>query len=255
MSGGCPCVGNDMPRVSSWILALSATLLGASPGLAADYFVRIDGNDANAGTGNTAGAAWRTVAKCAATVKAGDRCLVQPGTYREKSITQASAGALDGAGVATCTCTAGSTTISCSGPLPSSVTAGKFVQCQLGFGFSWTKVATVAGTELTLVEPYRGKSASNDPLDVARFVEIAGTSQADVVITAWVPEPTDLTWTKEAGTTCVWSYSKSSTSNTAWNRAVPYGFRENNTTRWDLARLNQNGADPYVLVGNSSSDV
>ncbi|MCU0230553.1 MAG: hypothetical protein MUC67_04145, partial [Acidobacteria bacterium] len=244
-----------MDRPSSWILALSLALFGAGPAVATDYFVRPDGNDSNAGTGNSAAAAWRTVGKCATTAQAGDRCLIQPGTYREKSITQANAGVVDGTAVATCTCTTGSTTIGCTAALPSSVTAGKYVQCQAGYGFSWSRVASVSGSGLTLSEPYRGKSASGSPLDVARFVEIAGTSAADVVISAWVPEPSGLTWTKEAGSTCVWSYAKSSTTNPAWSRAVPYGFRENNTAKWDLHRLNQNGADPYVLVGNSTSDV
>ncbi len=47
------------------------------------YYVRTDGSDANSGGSNTAGGAWLTIQKAAATMLAGDTVLVQPGTYGE----------------------------------------------------------------------------------------------------------------------------------------------------------------------------
>lgn len=49
------------------------------------YYVRTDGNNANAGTSNTSGGAWLTVAYAAANTTSGDDIIVQPGTYTETS--------------------------------------------------------------------------------------------------------------------------------------------------------------------------
>lgn len=65
-------------------------LLGPWPALAlaTSYYVRTDGNDANTGTSDTAGGAWRTIAKgcTAAVLAAGDVVTVGNGTYIEGAI-------------------------------------------------------------------------------------------------------------------------------------------------------------------------
>lgn len=59
-------------------------ILAFSPSLrAANYYVRTDGNNANAGTSDTAGGAWLTVQKAATTMVAGDTVNIRPGTYSE----------------------------------------------------------------------------------------------------------------------------------------------------------------------------
>jgi hypothetical protein len=65
-----------------WLLAL-AMVLWASGASAATYYVRTDGNNANAGTANTSGGAWLTIQKCADTIAAGDLCVVGNGAYTE----------------------------------------------------------------------------------------------------------------------------------------------------------------------------
>ncbi len=59
------------------------------------YYVRTDGSDANTGLANTAGGAWLTIQKAAATMTAGDTVLVQPGTYPE-TVTPSNAGTAAG---------------------------------------------------------------------------------------------------------------------------------------------------------------
>lgn len=59
---------------------------------AATYYVRTDGSDANTGLTNSAGGAWATIGKAAATMVAGDTTLVQDGTYVEGAITFSNAG-------------------------------------------------------------------------------------------------------------------------------------------------------------------
>lgn len=49
------------------------------------YYVRTDGSNSNAGTSNTSGGAWLTVAYAAAHTTSGDDIIVQPGTYTETS--------------------------------------------------------------------------------------------------------------------------------------------------------------------------
>jgi len=53
---------------------------------AATYYVRTNGNDANAGTSDTAGGAWLTVGKAASTVAAGDTVYIRAGTYSEEVV-------------------------------------------------------------------------------------------------------------------------------------------------------------------------
>lgn len=56
-------------------------LLGAVPSaVAATFFVATTGNDSNPGT---EAQPWRTIGKCAATMVAGDTCIVKAGTYNE----------------------------------------------------------------------------------------------------------------------------------------------------------------------------
>lgn len=57
--------------------------LWASVASATTYYVRTDGNNANAGTANTAGGAWRTIDYGADHAAAGDTVRVQAGTYVE----------------------------------------------------------------------------------------------------------------------------------------------------------------------------
>lgn len=72
------------------IARVLAFLLMALPALAATYYVRMDGDNANAGTANTSGGAWLTVQKAATTMVAGDTTYVQSGTYNEDVISGAS---------------------------------------------------------------------------------------------------------------------------------------------------------------------
>ncbi len=236
------------------VLASALTLL-AVPVLAADYFVRTDGSDTSTGTANTAAGAWRTVGKCLANAGAGDRCLIQSGTYRETGITQSKAGAVVNGSVRTdCTCTGGSSTVTCGGA--PTVNAGQFVRCATGPGFAWTEVQAVSGSTITLKEGYRGPSSTTpgaDKLSSANFVQILGqgATKNDVVITSWVPKPSNVTFTKEAGTSCTWSFSPSSTTDPTWSRSAPYGFRDKNVN-WDTFRLNHNGRDGYLCLNGTN---
>jgi len=68
------------------ILSLLACLLFAQPVWSTTYYIRTDGNNANAGTTDSAGGAWRTMGKCATTAVAGDTCIVGNGTYVESAV-------------------------------------------------------------------------------------------------------------------------------------------------------------------------
>jgi hypothetical protein len=57
------------------------------------YYVRLDGNNSNAGTGYETTNAWATLAKAVSVVSAGDTVYIAPGNYRE-SITIATSGTL-----------------------------------------------------------------------------------------------------------------------------------------------------------------
>lgn len=59
----------------------------------ATYYVRLDGNNSNSGTGYTNADAWATLAKAVSTVSAGDIVYIAPGTYRE-SLTIATSGSI-----------------------------------------------------------------------------------------------------------------------------------------------------------------
>ncbi|HNP80129.1 MAG TPA: hypothetical protein PKN47_01600 [Nitrospira sp.] len=76
-------------RMTAWALLF---VLLAQPALATIYHIRTDGNNANAGTTDSAGGAWRTMGKCATTAVAGDTCIVGNGTYVEGAITFSTSG-------------------------------------------------------------------------------------------------------------------------------------------------------------------
>ena len=232
---------------------VAAAALG--PAAATDYYVRTDGNDANAGTGNSAAQAWASPAKCAsATVKAGDRCLIQPGTYAVGSgITQVNGGALktDNA-MSSCTCTAKSTTISC-GSAVTGVAVGDWVRCDgTGPTFNWTRVAAVSGATITLEEGYRGKSSAGaTTLDTAQFVEVRGDGpEGSVTLTRTRPKPAGVTWTQSTAYPEVWSYAKSQAGGDGYWSA-PKGMRQTNGP-WDKWYANRSGRDAYVKVSVGS---
>lgn len=72
-----------MKRIAAWALLF---VLITQPALATTYYIRTDGNNANAGTTDSAGGAWRTMGKCATTAAAGDTCIVKNGTYVEGEV-------------------------------------------------------------------------------------------------------------------------------------------------------------------------
>ena len=72
-----------MTRIAAWTLLF---VLLAQPALATTYYIRTDGNNANVGTTDSAGGAWRTMGKCATTAVAGDTCIVGNGTYVEGEV-------------------------------------------------------------------------------------------------------------------------------------------------------------------------
>jgi hypothetical protein len=54
----------------------------------ATYYVRVDGNNANAGTGQASNQAWQTIAKAiTSAVAPGDTIYIAPGIYRESGLT------------------------------------------------------------------------------------------------------------------------------------------------------------------------
>jgi hypothetical protein len=237
--------------------AIGLCLLTAPAVSARDYFVRPDGNDSNVGTSNSATSAWRTPNKCAGTLSAGDRCFIQPGVYQVTAqIDTARAGTKVDNVMSSCSCTKGSTSISC-GSAVTGVSSGDFVQCDYGYGFFWTEVASVSGSTITLVEGYRGPSSSNNTLDRAAMIQYIGasgttpTNRDTVVITDADPDP-GLTWTLESGTTCVYSTSKADPrASGAW--VDPGGIRENVPwTQWNTYYENKNGLDTYWRVSASA---
>lgn len=81
---------NDMTRRDAArlgqrpLLAITALLLTADLAHAATYYVRMDGNNANAGIANSASGAWRTIDYAADHAGAGDVIRVQAGSYSER---------------------------------------------------------------------------------------------------------------------------------------------------------------------------
>lgn len=70
-------------RTRSWLLALVFMAFCVHPAMAATYYVRNDGSDANTGLANTAAAAWTTIQHAADLAAPGDEILIQSGTYNE----------------------------------------------------------------------------------------------------------------------------------------------------------------------------
>ena len=64
-------------------LLLTLIMLAGTVGNAATYYVRKDGNNENSGTANDPANAWLTIQRATFTMKPGDICRVQPGTYEE----------------------------------------------------------------------------------------------------------------------------------------------------------------------------
>ncbi len=224
------------------LAVLTLTVAVAAPALATDYYVRTDGNNANSGTSNTAGGAWASVSKCASTLQAGDRCLVQAGRYNELGgWTNARGGALVGTYAYGCSFTKGSTSVTCSSA-PANVTAGRWIRSvNSGPYFSFTRVASVSGNTITLEEGYRGETAGGD-VRVANFVEYRG--EGSVTISWAHPKPADVTWTQHSSYPNVWYFAKAGKT-APWN--APSGFREESTS-WDLWYGMANGRDTYVKV-------
>lgn len=73
--------------IAKLLIYLLCFHIGLGPAWATTYYIRTDGNNANAGTTDSAGGAWRTMGKCATTAVAGDTCIVGNGTYVEGAIT------------------------------------------------------------------------------------------------------------------------------------------------------------------------
>jgi len=253
------------------IMLLSPVLMMAPAVGATDYFVRMDGSDAGCtgrsnaaypGTGTGKACGWATVGRCAANIGGGDTCYVQPGTYVANQILESkSGGYLDNA-ASGCSCTKGSTVVTCTTGAANFV-AGDFIQCDAGFGFYYAETASVSGTTITLKVAYNGPSTTSDTADrlrPIRYVGANGTTPTgnplDVVITPFVNEPGDVSWTQDPTHPCVYSYNAGSTSNPTWK--APVSMREVEGTwsqavaAWSLwgsgATTGKNKIDPYYKM-------
>jgi len=236
-------------------------LLLSTPALATDYYVRTDGNDACNGTANTTGSsgncAWLSPSKCAsATITAGDRCRIQPGTYYvSPGITQVNSGSLKGNDVATCSCTKGSLTISCSADVSGAVAAGDWVRCDAsGSYFNWARVASVSTSTINLESAYLGDggylgetTGGTHTLDVASMVEVVGDgSPGTIILTRGVAQPGGVTWTQSGTYPEVYSYVKTDApAGSVWR--APTGMRQTTGT-WDKWYKNRDGQDSWVQM-------
>ncbi len=239
-------------RLAHCAVTLALLVLCSGAVLATDYFVRTDGSDSHNGLTNSAAGAFRSVNRCLNSVGAGDRCRIQPGRYLESKLT-VPGGSLAANNAAACSCVTGSTTVNCTSDISSVVSAGQWMRCDSGDSdFYWTRVASRSGSNITLAEGYRGPTASGLPLDVANMVELRGDGSApeDVVITQWQDDP-GVTWTKESGLECTYSYQKSAVSNSAWKS--PHALRQEVPwSQWDLWDEVVGGRDPYLYLQSGS---
>ena len=78
--------------VRNLCLVIAIVLATAAVMPATTYYIREDGDDANAGTGSTSAAAWATMQHAATTMVAGDTVYIAPGTYSGSRINPGHAG-------------------------------------------------------------------------------------------------------------------------------------------------------------------
>lgn len=251
-----------------------AIFLSVSAAHSRDYFVRPDGNDGNTGTSNSSAGAWRSVSKCTSVLVAGDTCYVQPGTYYSPTrIVETTSGSFTDNNASGCTCTKGSTTATCA-TNAGRFSAGEFFQCDTGYGFFFTEVASVNGNTITLTEPYPGPTSTTPGSDTAdelrpiRYVGARGTTPVtqptDVRITMFTGVGKPSSFTQNGTYSHVYQYDTTGQSG-VW--AAPTAIREAGTTSqtwddafaaWDLDDASRypsgkNGLDSYYKFPSSTN--
>lgn len=226
-------------------------LLCCSPALATDYYVRTDGDSTNCtgqanaaypGSGSGQACAWANVDKCATTISAGDRCLIQAGTYLQTyTFGSANEGNEDQSGPYAygCNFTSKSTTVTCTST-PTSISVGQWIRANNSYTyFSWTRVAGKDGTTITLEEGYRGNSTSNQSVRVANFIEYRGVGTVSLTSATKTNKPT---FTQHETYPRVWYYTQAGQS-LPWLR--PRGFREAVST-WDIWEASDTGRASFL---------
>jgi|GEM_PF-4140488 hypothetical protein len=249
--------------------AVLACLLAARTAVARDFFVRTDGNDSNAGTSNTATGAWKSLAKCVGVLTGGDTCWIQPGIYyTSPNVTESTSGGYLDNAAADCTCTKGSTAVTCTNNA-ANFSAGDLIQCDTGYGFFYTEITSRSGNDIVLEEPYPGPSASADTADrlrPIRFIGANGTTPVadplDVVITTFKDAPSDITWTQDSTYPFVYYYNTANTADPLWKppvhlREVAGTFRQA-VAAWDMydaswSPSGKNGLDSYYKYPNANN--
>jgi hypothetical protein len=261
------------------LLVLLAGSLASGSTYATDYFLRTDGDDSKCtgrsnaaypGSGTGAPCAWKSIAKCASTLVGGDSCFIQPGVYyTSANVEESTSGSYQNDAASGCSCVKGSTTITC-GSGASTFSPKDYVQCDTGFGFFYTEVASVSGNTITLVEPYPGPNATGDTADRLRPIRYVGANgtvpvsdPTTVVITpftgAGVP-----TFTQNTTYPHVYQYTTTGKSS-PWD--APTAIRQAGATNqtfaqavssWDLydagdSPSGKNGLDSYYRFPNSST--